>query len=116
MKKAKNAIVGAAVVGIALFVFFSFTNNDPGISHEKRIEQQFSPLNGEHINLTKQIKDAMPDPGSYQHKKTVFTDKDTVVIISQTFTGTNAAGEVVEQTVKAKADTLGNIIEIMQTF
>lgn len=77
------------------------------------VEKHFSAWDGSHIGLTRVIKDSMNDPKSYEHVETRYSDKGDHLIVSTTFRGKNAFGGVVKNTVVAKVDLEGNVIEIL---
>ena len=80
---------------------------------EDQLQKQFSAWDGSHTGLTKLIKTAMNDPGSYDHVETVYWDKGDHLVVKTTFRGKNAFGGVVENWVMAKVDLNGNIIEVI---
>ncbi len=107
----KKAFRIAIICGLGLCLIYALVG--PGEeTHKQRIEKQFSIVNGEHINLTKAIKEKMQDPGSYKHIETTYNDMDSFIVVAQSYTGTNELGAIVQGKVKAKIDTLGNIISI----
>lgn len=77
------------------------------------VEKYFSAWDGSHIGLTKVIKESMNDPKSYEHVETRYGDKGDYLLVSATFRGKNAFGGVVKNTVVAKVDLDGNVIEIL---
>ncbi|MGB2925493.1 MAG: hypothetical protein WBB82_09345 [Limnothrix sp.] len=79
----------------------------------KRIEAGFSSWDGSHIELTKLIKKAMNDPKSYKHEETRYVDNGDYLIVGTTFRGKNALGGVVLNSVTAKADLDGKVIEVI---
>jgi tetratricopeptide (TPR) repeat protein len=81
---------------------------------KKKIEMQFSPWDGSHRNLEKYIKKIMNDPKSYDHVETVYWDRGNYLIVKTTFRGKNAFGGVVINSIKARVDTNGNILQIME--
>lgn len=81
-------------------------------NEKKRIKDQFSDWDGSHINLTKAIKNSMNDPKSYEHVSTYYIVKKDHISVKTTFRGKNAFGGTVLNTVFAKVDMNGNIIEI----
>jgi len=82
---------------------------------EKQIEKQFSSWDGSHIKLEMYIKEnLMNDPDSYKHVKTTYWDMKTYVIVLTTFRGKNPFGGVVLNSIKAKVDLDGNVLEIIQ--
>lgn len=89
-------------------------------SHEKalkkrqeRIEKQFSGWDGSHRNLEKLIKQNMNDPDSYEHIETGYKDMVLYILVSTKFRGANAFGGKVINTVSAKVDLDGNVLEII---
>lgn len=81
-----------------------------------KIEKQFSSWDGAHRNLEKYIKDHMNDPDSYEHVETKYWDLKDHLVVLTTFRGKNAFGGKVINTVKAKVDLDGNVIEIIEQF
>ena len=77
------------------------------------VEKHFSAWDGSHRGLTRVIKDSMNDPKSYEHVETRYGDKGDYLIVSTTFRGKNAFGGVVKNTIVAKVDLEGNVIEIL---
>ena len=84
-------------------------------ARKERIERQFSGWDGSHRNLVAYIKKSMNDPDSYKHEETRFEDKGTFLIVRTSFRGKNAFGGMVKNTILAKIDFDGNIIEILKT-
>jgi hypothetical protein len=82
----------------------------------EKVSKLFDPWNGAPIKLTEHIKGKlMHDPESYKHIETVYEDKVTHVLIKTSFHGKNALGGVVRNSVTAKVDIDGNIVEIIST-
>ena len=84
-------------------------------ARKKDLQRHFSAWDGSHNGLTRYIKDAMNDPGSYEHVKTVYWDRKDHLVVMTTFRGKNAFGGVVKNSVKAKVDLAGNVLEIIET-
>ena len=82
-------------------------------ARRNKIEAQFSAWDGSHRNLSNYIKRIMNDPKSYDHAETRYADKGDYLIVQTTFRGKNAFGGVVLQTVQAKVDLDGNILQIL---
>lgn len=80
---------------------------------EDKLSENFSGWDGSHIGLTKVIKKSMNDPSSYEHDETVYWDKGDHLIVKTTFRGKNAFGGVVKNSITAKVDLNGNVIEII---
>lgn len=94
----------------------SNTSNVPKTPEEERtaeIEKNFSGWDGSHNGLTAAIKESMNDPKSYEHVETRYSDKGDHLIVTTTFRGKNAFGGVVKNSVTAKVDLNGNVIEII---
>jgi hypothetical protein len=83
-------------------------------ARKDRIEGQFSLWDGAHSNLKSFIKDSMNDPGSFKHVETVYWDKGNYLIVQTTFRGKNAFGAYVMNSVRARVDLDGNILEIIE--
>jgi hypothetical protein len=80
---------------------------------KEKIERQFSPWDGSHFGLARLIQKTMNDPSSYEHVKTVYADKGDYLIVITTFRGKNRFGGLVLNSVTAKVDLDGNVIEIL---
>jgi len=78
------------------------------------VEKQFSAWDGSHRGLTKAIKESMNDPSSYDHVETRYLDRGDHLIVTTIFRGKNAFGGVVKNSVTAKVDLNGNVIEVIQ--
>lgn len=126
----KNAIMAGIVILFLLIIVsvqvFTPAKKDPPKTPEqikmehaearkKYLQTHFSAWDGSHNGLTTYIKDAMNDPGSYEHVKTVYWDRKDHLIVMTTFRGKNAFGGVVKNSVKAKVDLAGNVLEVMET-
>lgn len=77
------------------------------------IGKHFSSWDGSHNGLTKLIKDGMNDPVSYEHVETTYTDNGDYLLITTSFRGKNAFGAKVLNSITAKVDFDGNVLEIM---
>lgn len=80
--------------------------------HKARVKAQFSTWDGSHNNLEKFIKSRMHDPGSYEHVETNYLDRGDILIITTKFRGKNAFGARVLNTVQAKVDINGKVLEL----
>ena len=111
------------VIGVVSFILIGiFSSNDtskpstpktPEQVRKERIEKHFSAWNGSHKGLTEIIKKSMNDPNSYEHEETVYWDRGDHLVVKTTFRGNNAFGGVVKNSVTAKVDLNGNVIEII---
>lgn len=79
----------------------------------KRIESCFSSWNGSHIRLVRLIKEAMHDPKSFKHVETRYGDRGDHLLVHMSYRGKNAFGALVLNSVTAKCDLDGNVIEIV---
>ena len=91
----------------------STTPKTPEEARTAQIEKHFSAWDGSHNGLTKVIKESMNDPNSYEHVETRYGDKGDYLIVTATFRGKNAFGGVVKNSVTAKVDLNGNVIEVI---
>lgn len=82
----------------------------------KNIKSQFNAWDGSHINLTRLIKRTMNDPNSFEHVGSSYIDNGDHLVVLTQFRGKNAFGGVVTNSVKAKVDLEGNIIEIIEQY
>jgi hypothetical protein len=78
------------------------------------LDKQFSVWDGSHRGLEKQIKASMNDPESYEHVSTQFKDMTDYIIVTTSFRGKNAFGGTVLNSVTAKCDLQGNVLEITE--
>lgn len=115
-----GTIILLGVVVVILIGFFSSnktstpsTPKTPEQVRKERIEKNFSAWDGSHTGLTQIIKKSMNDPNSYDHEETVYWDKGDYLLVKTTFRGKNAFGGVVKNSVMAKVDLNGNVIEII---
>lgn len=104
----KKAFRLAIVCGLALALIFAFAGTGTQ-THKQRIEAQFSAVNGEHTNLTKAIKATLQDPGEYKTIEASYSDLGQEIFVSQVYTLNG-----VRHVAKAKVDTMGNILKIME--
>ncbi len=91
-------------------------NSKPdSIIHKEKIESQFSAWNGDHKKLKEYIVDHLNDPGSYENVKTVYWDRDSLIVVKTEYTAKNGFGGRVRGTVMAQCDLDGNVIKIMSS-
>ena len=62
----------------------------------------------------KYIKDHLNDPDSYKHVETTYNDKGEYLVVITKYRGKNAFGAVITNTMMAKVDLSGNILEIIR--
>jgi hypothetical protein len=82
-------------------------------SRKERIENQFSAWDGDHKKLKEYIKETLKDPDSYKNIKTVYWDRDSVIVVKTEYTATNSFGGRVRGTTLAQVDLDGNILKIV---
>lgn len=82
-------------------------------NRKSEIEKQFSAWDGSHRSLERVIKEAMNDPDSYEHDKTVYWDRGDHLVVQTTYRGKNAFGGTVKNFVKAKVSLSGQILQIL---
>ena len=87
--------------------------NEVTENRDERIKKQFSGWDGSHLNLTKYIKENMNDEDSYKHISTVYYDEGDGLLVITKFSGKNAFGGKVKQTITARVDLDGNVTEIV---
>ncbi len=58
----------------------------------------------------------MHDPSSYKHVETFYGDYDNYLVIETKFRGKNAFGGIVTNSIKAKVDLNGNVIEVLSQY
>jgi hypothetical protein len=81
-------------------------------ARKKVLEAQFSAWDGSHRGLERYIKKHMNNPSSYEHVETKYLDKGDHLMLITKFRGTNAFGAIVTNTIAAKVDMAGNVLEI----
>jgi hypothetical protein len=114
MSKPMQIVVGLSIVVLALFFILPGEKDEPKqISRSENIDKAFSALDGSHIKLKQYVKDNMNDPESFEAVKTEYWDQDTVIVVKMVFTGKNAFGGRVKQTVMANCDINGEVLKII---
>jgi hypothetical protein len=86
------------------------------LNRVRLIENHFSSWNGSHNGLTEYIKKFMHDPSSYKHVETFYNDYGNYLVIKTKFRGKNAFGGIVINSISAKVDLNGNVIEILTQY
>ena len=81
---------------------------------KKLIESQLSGWDGSHKGLNRLIKRKMNDPNSFEHIRTTYRDEGDLIFITTTFTGKNAFGGRVKNSLSARVDFNGNVVEIVE--
>ena len=89
------------------------TQKAQAAKRQEGIEAQFSLWDGSHNNLVKYVKENMHDPDSFKHVDTYYLDKNTYLIVTMRFRGKNMFGGMVLNSISAKIDLNGKIIEIL---
>lgn len=80
------------------------------LTRVEQIDNQFSPWDGSHIKLTREIKKGMNDPDSFEHIETRFKDIGNEIVVQESFRGKNAFGGMVINKVIATVDIDGNVL------
>ena len=80
------------------------------LTRAEQIDNQFSPWDGSHIKLTREIKKGMNDPDSFDHIETRFKDLGNEIVIHESFRGKNSFGGLVINKVIATVDIDGNVL------
>ena len=83
------------------------------LSRQEQIEKEFSTWDGSHRGLERIIKKGMNDPDSYKHVETRYSDQGSYLIVKTTFRGKNAFGAMMLNSIVAKTDLEGNVLEII---
>ena len=113
-------IIFFLIIGFFFFLIFKDgdsnknPNGTPKTERQIQLEKQFNAWDGSHINMTKLIKSAMHDPNSFKHIETIYWDMKDYVVVRTTYGGKNAFGATVRNSVKAKFDNNGNLLEIIE--
>lgn len=87
-----------------------------GSTHEsaKPWEDCFSKWDGSHIELVREVKALMNDPGSFEHVETLYSLQGDKMILTMKFRGKNAFGGVITNTARAESNMscqiLGRVI------
>ena len=112
-----------SLLTVCFFIFIAFGSDDeksktnadgtPKTERQIEVEKQFSAWDGSHSGLTTLIKKSMNDPDSYEHIETRFKDEGDYIFVITKFRGANAFGGKVINTVTAKVDLSGNVIEVI---
>ena len=89
---------------------------NPFKARQDKIKEQFSFWDGSHTTLVAFVKERMHNPKSFEHVETRFADGgiDYGVIVTMKYRGTNTFGAIVTNTITARVDINGNIIEITE--
>jgi hypothetical protein len=89
---------------------------NPFKARQDKIKSQFSFWDGSHNTVVTLVKSAMHNPKSFEHVETTFVDGgiDYGIIVTMKYRGTNLYGAIVTNSITARVDINGNIIEIME--
>jgi hypothetical protein len=112
-----------SILTVCFFILIAFGSDDeesktnadgtPKTERQIKVESQFSSWDGSHRGLTDLIKKSMNDPDSYEHIETRFRDDGDNIYVITKFRGANAFGGKVINTVTARVDFSGNVIEVI---
>lgn len=78
------------------------------------IQSHLNGWSGGHYKLTRIIKKQLNDPKSYKHVETRYFAYDDHYIVAQTFRAKNSFGGYVRNTVKAKIDYNGDVLDVFE--
>lgn len=117
-KEKKNTKIGCFIFIILFFIMviigiYEMATMTPEEKRNMTIEMQFDKWDGSHIMLREYIKKHMYDPSSFKHIETAYIDKGEYLVVTTKFRGKNAFGAYIINTVIAKVDLNGNILEIL---
>lgn len=79
-----------------------------------KIQSQFDPWNGSNIYLVQSVKASMNDPHSFKHVNTSYyidRKNSSIIHVVMKFRGKNSFGALVLNTIRAKMDVDGNILD-----
>jgi hypothetical protein len=80
----------------------------------ERLQRNFDPWDGSHINLVKYLKENLNDPDSYEHVDTRYWDvSDSDIVVLMKYRAKNAFGGKILGAIKARTDINGNILKIL---
>jgi hypothetical protein len=80
---------------------------------DRRIRRGFSFWSGSHRGVTDYIKKVLKDPKSYEHIETSYSDRGDHLIVKTRFRGRNSFGGMVVNTIVAKTDLDGNVLDVI---
>lgn len=108
-------IVLSIVLGVIISSFSSTSSSTPQNTNPRKtqIGKHFSAWDGSHNGLTKYIKKSMNDPKSYEHVETRYSDNGDHLMVKTTFRGKNAFGGLVTNSITAKVDLNGNVLNVI---
>lgn len=81
---------------------------------KKLVSSQFNEWDGAHPGLVIFVRNSMNDPKSFEHVETRYRDDGDSIFVVMKFRGNNKFGAKVLNTVNAKVDFKGNVIEVKQ--
>jgi hypothetical protein len=127
--KTSHQVIGGLVFGaliIGLVAAFSGGNNDATkvksmtkedsvAMRKKQVENLFSDWDGSLPKLVEATKEQLNDPGSFEHEKTMFWDRDSLIVVKMQYTAKNGFGGRVRGLIMAHVDLQGNVIKIVES-
>jgi len=81
-------------------------------NRRKKVENQFSAWDGSHVGLVRYVKNDMNDASSFEHVDTRYRDEGNKLFVVMKFRGKNAFGALILNTISARVDFSGNVLEI----
>jgi hypothetical protein len=94
----------------------TMTKEDSVAVRKKQIEGLFSAWNGSLPKLVEATKEQLNDPASFEHEKTLFWDRDSLLVVKMEYTAKNGFGGRVRGLIMAHVDLQGNIIKIVESY
>lgn len=84
-----------------------------GDARKRQVKEQFSSWDGSNKALTKYVRQSLTNPQSFEHVRTTFEDRVIHLIVTMTYKSRNGAGTVVTNTIVAKVDLNGKVVEVV---
>lgn len=108
-----GALVFAILIGLSVLYYMKSPSSTPKPpTRTEVIEKAFNPFTGSHMKLKKAIEKSLIDPDSFDHVSTSYKDFDTYLIVTTNYRAKNGYGGMMLNTVRAKVDLKGNILDI----
>lgn len=79
---------------------------------EASVKSQFSPWDGSHRQVERELKARMKNPASYEHVETRYRVGTDSITVFTTYRGTNSFGAVVPSEAIATVDKAGNVLTL----
>lgn len=115
-----GTLIGVLVLGFIVVSVWTGNGSQPSKPkapptaaelRQQKIENQFSGWDGSHRHLERSVKASLKDPDSYQHIETRYKDNGDSISVFMNYRAKNSFGGYVVNTVVAKYDLSGNLLE-----